>query len=586
MKVPVKYAPSVFLIATNAILATAENNTDMTSDMILTASQMASIVGRGIGLTKGDGVDSKVVENDFICPLANNVADMVSKTLEEVGDQPQGKTKGLLNQFSGLSKSIEKVSSERDVSCDGLESMQEQAKKVTSLNRKRDDSGEDEDGVDTDFEKKDDEHYETSDAFALLSQRSLGILVRAGHITGEGRLPEDFLCGSVDTTTKAVDTLKGKMSTTLHKETKKNIGRAVTNGYRFTENAKNNSISCDSKVSNLAKSLKNIGKEAGIAQSRASESATASSLATKIASQTATPTDGSSSEETAAEVSNNVASPKNSFNALYIGILFSHNRQYPFPRSMGYVQLNHLFTSRQRSKRRSVLGPVLCHNPQIDRIVVDVADAQWFCRDCQPRRRELPLETGITGEGLSLEMKKTYLSSLSKAQLIELIEYAETLEPKLPLYSPNTHSLALKMQLQNNKRLHQSGSKVDYEDLLVDAMNAKAMGKGVELSQIWSWIEKDTNSANTIDSSFLQSATRALQRALRRGRIIKNGNLYYVNPSYQPPSELSLSQYLSTDDEALFSEIPMRIPPPTEEDQYFCIDDNDEVFSHKVYIKT
>lgn len=228
----------------------------------------------------------------------------------------------------------------------------------------------------------------------------------------------------------------------------------------------------------------------------------------------------------------------------------------------------------------------LCHNPQIDRIVVDVADAQWFCRDCQPRRRELPLETGITGEGLSLEMKKTYLSSLSKAQLVELIEYAETLEPKLPLYSPNTHSLALKMQLQNNKRLHQSGSKVDYEDLLVDAMNAKAMGKGVELSQIWSWIEKDTNSANTIDSSFLQSATRALQRALRRGRIIKNGNLYYVNPSYQPPSELSLSQYLSTDDEALFSEIPMRIPPPTEEDQYFCIDDNDEVFSHKVYIKT
>jgi hypothetical protein len=319
MRVSLKYVSGFILITTNAILGGAATETDKkASDMILTASQMASIVGRGIGLTRGDGVDSKIVENDFICPLADNVAEMLSKTLKKIGDQPQGRIKDVLNQFSDISRSIKKVSRKRDVSCDGLDNMQE---KVTSLSQKRDDSGEDEDGVDTDFEKKDDEHYDTSDALALLSQRSLGILVRAGHITGEGQLPEDFLCGSVETTTKAIDTLKGKMSTTLHKETKKNIGRAVTNGYRFTENAKNNTISCDSKVSNLAKSLKNIGQESGIAQSRASESATASSLATKIASQTHTPTDGSSVQETVAKVSNGVSSPKNSFNALYIGII-------------------------------------------------------------------------------------------------------------------------------------------------------------------------------------------------------------------------------------------------------------------------
>lgn len=228
----------------------------------------------------------------------------------------------------------------------------------------------------------------------------------------------------------------------------------------------------------------------------------------------------------------------------------------------------------------------LCHVPHIDRIVVDVADAQWFCKDCQPRRRELPLETGMSGEGLSLEVKKTYLSSLSRAQLVELVQFAETLNPKVPLYSPHTHTIALRMQLENNKRLHHSGSstRVDYEDLLVDAMMAKSMGQGVELKQIWQWIDTDTES-DTVNSTFLQSATRALQRALRRGRIIKNGNLYYVNQSYQPPSELSLSQYLRADDEALFSEIPMRIPPATEEDQYYCIDDNEEVFSHKVYVK-
>ncbi|CAN6639045.1 hypothetical protein TRVA0_017S01376 [Trichomonascus vanleenenianus] len=229
----------------------------------------------------------------------------------------------------------------------------------------------------------------------------------------------------------------------------------------------------------------------------------------------------------------------------------------------------------------------LCHTPAIDRIVVDVADAQWFCKDCQPKRRELPLETGQTGDGLSLEVKKTYLSSLSRAQLVELILYAETLNPKLPIYSPHAHSVALKMQLQNNRRPHDLNTKIDYEDLLVDAMNAKSMGNGVELQQIWSWIDHDTNSANSVvDTSFVQAATRALQRALRRGRILKNGNLYYVNTEYQPPSELSLSQFLATDDDAMFSEMAMRIPPPSEEDQYYCIDDNEEVFSHKVYIKT
>jgi hypothetical protein len=176
----------------------------------------------------------------------------------------------------------------------------------------------------------------------------------------------------------------------------------------------------------------------------------------------------------------------------------------------------------------------LCHVPPIDRIVVEVADAQWFCKECQPKRRELPMETGMTGEGLSLEVKQTYLTSLSKTQLVELIRYAETLNPRLPLYSPHTHSIALKMQLENSKRPFPSSQngKIDYEDLLVDALNVKSGGKGVELSQIWSWIARDTHSPDTVDSAFVQSATRALQRALRRGRLIKRGSLYSVNTNY------------------------------------------------------
>lgn len=231
----------------------------------------------------------------------------------------------------------------------------------------------------------------------------------------------------------------------------------------------------------------------------------------------------------------------------------------------------------------------LCHVPIIDRIVVEVADAQWFCKECRGKRREIPLETGLSGENLSLDIKQIYLSSLSRAQLIELLRFAETVDPKIPIYSPQTHSIALRMQLENSSRPFPSNGgngQVDYEDLLVDALIAKAgAGEGVHLDQIWAWIAADTQSPGTVDSQFKQVATRALQRALRKGRIIKRQRLYYVNSHYHAPSDVTLGQYLAADDEALFGEIPMRIPETSPEDLDFCVDDNDEAFSHRVYVE-
>lgn len=114
------------------------------------------------------------------------------------------------------------------------------------------------------------------------------------------------------------------------------------------------------------------------------------------------------------------------------------------------------------------------------------------------------------------------------------MRYAETLHPKVPLYSPNTHSIVLRMQLENSRRRfpHTANGQVDHEDLLVDAMIAHSRGKGVTFEDILSWIARDTGNADTVDDSFKMSAKRAFQRALRRGRLIKRGDLYYVNPDY------------------------------------------------------
>ncbi|KAG5357216.1 SWM histone demethylase complex subunit phf1 [Yarrowia sp. C11] len=231
----------------------------------------------------------------------------------------------------------------------------------------------------------------------------------------------------------------------------------------------------------------------------------------------------------------------------------------------------------------------LCHNPPIDRLVVDVADAQWFCKYCQPKRRERPLETGKSGEGFSTQVKKTYLSSLSKAQLVELILYAENNAPKLPLYSPQTHSIVLQMQLENSNKTDTTKSNrrllssINYEDLLIDTLKAKSNGEEASAQQIWKWIASDTN-PDTVDPKFVQAATMALQRALREGKILKRGKSYRVNPHYQKSSEISLSLLISLDDEAMFSdEVVLKLPPATEEDLYYTIDDNDDVFSARLH---
>lgn len=52
---------------------------------------------------------------------------------------------------------------------------------------------------------------------------------------------------------------------------------------------------------------------------------------------------------------------------------------------------------------------------------MDVPDAQWFCNDCQLKRRERPLETGMSGEGLSLDVVCIFISFfLQKSHMLTL----------------------------------------------------------------------------------------------------------------------------------------------------------------------
>lgn len=220
----------------------------------------------------------------------------------------------------------------------------------------------------------------------------------------------------------------------------------------------------------------------------------------------------------------------------------------------------------------------LCHEPAIDAIVVNVADAQWFCAACQAQRPGLRLETGRAGAGLDPGTKATYLSALSRSQLVQLIQYAEKLHPDLPLYSPNVHKYVARIRAENGVRTHPAAGpqRANYEDLLVGVVADLQGPNGVGMPEIWK--EAAIRSMKPSDPEFQHTTIRALQRCLRQARLVKRSGRYTVNKAYKPALDSYLTLLLKADDAVIFKPMPLRLHisevPPLE---------HADAFSHRVY---
>ncbi len=83
----------------------------------------------------------------------------------------------------------------------------------------------------------------------------------------------------------------------------------------------------------------------------------------------------------------------------------------------------------------------LCHTPPIDDMLIEVEDAEWFCRECESKRTERVLKTGMSGQSLTENEKKTYLANLSLAQLVDLLFFCEEQHPDLEFYSPDAREI-------------------------------------------------------------------------------------------------------------------------------------------------
>ncbi|KAF2085039.1 hypothetical protein K490DRAFT_68239 [Saccharata proteae CBS 121410] len=88
-----------------------------------------------------------------------------------------------------------------------------------------------------------------------------------------------------------------------------------------------------------------------------------------------------------------------------------------------------------------------CHDPPIEREVIQIAAKEWHCSRCRaPRAKQLddavPKVTElVAGEDLSIEEKRAYFMTLSTAKLTELLLHATSILPSLPVFAPNSRNL-------------------------------------------------------------------------------------------------------------------------------------------------
>ncbi|KAI0478307.1 hypothetical protein F4859DRAFT_53456 [Xylaria cf. heliscus] len=83
----------------------------------------------------------------------------------------------------------------------------------------------------------------------------------------------------------------------------------------------------------------------------------------------------------------------------------------------------------------------MCHDPYIDDDFVNNESRSWFCSRCMAKREKalarkktLLEHRGVSWSAKSAEQKRTYLTNMPHAQLVNLIMYSTELHPELPIF--------------------------------------------------------------------------------------------------------------------------------------------------------
>lgn len=297
--------PALLLSATAVAVGTdnllGKRDNDQAFQMFQAANRLATVVESSTSMTKADKVDSSSLQDTVICPLAEDVADMVSKALKEAGDSPQNQTRQIMQKLVRISSAVQKVADNADVSCDGLSDLKEQSDKVKSaVEDDTDDDSDNDDDSDSDEESDTDEDSLTTvTALAVSNKKWMAAYNGVEHLQS---LPDDYLCDSIDTAAKSIEKMNNEVNSNTGNNTKGLIENGVIElGKNFTSSADDNNIKCDSQLSSLNNALnKNASRNSTSTSSSSSTSSSASSSAS------GSTTASQDSDSGAAGISNNV----------------------------------------------------------------------------------------------------------------------------------------------------------------------------------------------------------------------------------------------------------------------------------------
>ncbi|KAI5813877.1 hypothetical protein BZA77DRAFT_111105 [Pyronema omphalodes] len=193
----------------------------------------------------------------------------------------------------------------------------------------------------------------------------------------------------------------------------------------------------------------------------------------------------------------------------------------------------------------------LCHDPPIDDLVIQVESAEWFCAGCAKSREQRPLTMGLTGQSLTEEEKRMYLASLPMSSLVELLFFAEKQHPDLPIYDPQTKEIVAAQKAARSKDATPGGTDEvateegdgqgpNWEEMIVRAIAAQDIGKGVQPKWIFEWISQNFPALEGRDVR--AEAQSTLQATLRKERLLREGHAYRLNPAWVGSSSLPKPQ--------------------------------------------
>ena len=151
----------------------------------------------------------------------------------------------------------------------------------------------------------------------------------------------------------------------------------------------------------------------------------------------------------------------------------------------------------------------LCHDPPIDDLLIAVPDAEWYCKECSKKTVGQSLITGMSGQTLTDEEKRAYLSSLPVGSLVDLLIFCEKTHPDLKIYDPDAKRIVAGFKSAPEQgvagataavpsvngeppaRVGLGGREtINYEELIIRCLWSVNDPVGIQPKYIWEWLKK------------------------------------------------------------------------------------------------